>query len=175
MKVFTPRNVSSQLKEQRKSKEPKRVEKTESRSSSRSSGVTVEVNAGDVVSTFWSIFEHYDRRKRSKQRARRDVLKSKVLHLAEYYQGIVGVPDLLMHDWCDREEANNCFQDLQAQGHCHFFTTYHDEDLYVFPELVIRVWNCDYCSSQFAARKSDTPSDVCLCSNCGSQLQLTVA
>ena len=173
MKVFTPKNVSSQLKERRESKKPE--PRTESRSRNERPAVQVEVDAARVLGTFWSMFESYERKRRGKLNARRELLKSKVNHLAEYYQGIVGVPDLLMHDWCDREEANACFQDLQAEGQCHFFTTYQDEDLYVFPHLVVRVWKCGYCSSNYAARKTDTPSDVCQCSNCGAQLQLTLA
>jgi hypothetical protein len=173
MKVFTPKNVSRQLKARRGSEKPE--PQTESRSRNEGPTVKVNVDAGNILGTFWSMFESYERKRLSKQNARKNLLKNKVKHLAQYYQGIVGVPDLLMHDWCDREEANACFQDLQAEGECHFFTTYQDEDLYVFPQLVIRVWNCGYCSSDYAARKSDKPSDVCLCSNCGAQLKLTLA
>ena len=119
-----------------------------------------------------SIFESYERKQRCKQKTRRELLKSKVLNRAEYYQGIVGVPDLLMHDLCDRDEANACFQDLQAAGQCHFLITYKNEELYVFPQWVLRMWSCSYCGLHSAARKADKPGDVSLCSNCGSQLKL---
>ena len=83
--------------------------------------------------SFWSILEQVARRRRSKQKARLELLKRKVLQLAAYHRGILTVSDLLTQDWCDLEEANHCFQDLQVEGHCHFRATHQDRYVYVFP------------------------------------------
>ena len=83
---------------------------------------------------FWSILEQVARRRRSKQKARMDLLKRKVLQLAAYHRGVLTVSDLLTQDWCDLEEANHCFQDLQVEGQCHFRAA-QDRYVYVFPGL----------------------------------------
>ena len=82
MKVFTPENVSSQLRERRESKKPE--PRTESRSRNERPTVQVEVDAARILGTFWSMFESYERKRRGKLNARRELLKSKVNHLAEY-------------------------------------------------------------------------------------------
>ena len=64
-----------------------------------------------------------------------ELLKRKVLQLAAYHRGVLTVSDLLTQDWCDLEEANHCFQDLQMEGHCHFRTTHQDRYVYEFPGL----------------------------------------
>ena len=98
----------------------------------------LEIEQEDTAASgeaFWSIMEQFDRRRRSKQRTRLQLLKQKVLQLAAYHRGQVSVADLLNQDWCDLEEANHCFQDLQVEGHCHFSTNRQNQYIYVFPRL----------------------------------------
>jgi hypothetical protein len=168
---FTPQRISSAVRESRKP-EPKPAKPT--REPSTGSRVNVQIDTGDLFGTVWNVVRYFDRKRQAKHLARQQELDNKVLHLASHVQGIVGMPDLLMRQWCDREAGKGCFERLQASGDCTFLCTYHDEDVFVFPAFIQRIWNCHYCDSEFTASASDRQNKVCTCTNCGARLELTV-
>ncbi len=163
--VFTPQGVARGLRE--KSPEPNKEVKP-----SKAPVITVDV--ASVAKGVMVVGKFLVRRAAGK-RARAQELKALALELAEQFQGFLGIPDLLSRGECSREEAQRCFEALEAEQHCRYLCHYQDEALYVFPAFLARVWSCDYCASQFAVDVATRDMPVCGCPNCGASMAQRIA
>lgn len=108
--------------------------------------------------------------RREKSRAAQRQLEHDALHWAAEYRGLLGLPDLVMRGRCSRSQALLCLSSLEDAQLCRLLCHYRGEPVYVFPGLLPRVWECDYCAGRRPVPQGIGAATTCLCTNCGATM-----
>lgn len=164
---FTPRSVARNLNSKKEREKPQRRRATPS--------VNVFVDVERLFKGVVEVVSYFERRQRRKVEKRERELEELALRLAGTYKGIVGMPDLLMREACDRDEGERCFRRLMARGDCLFLCEYEGESVYVFPAHLARVWHCSHCDSSFPSQPHQSGDERLNCCNCGGTLEQQIA
>lgn len=165
--TFAPQNLARALVREQT---PEQTKSAPAREHSPAKAVTtINIDLGSAVRGALAVAEYFGRRQ-AKKRAEEKELEKKALELAAEYQGLVGVPDLLMRSDCNRQQAEQCLALLEKASLCRYLCQYQEEALYVFPGYLPRVWECDYCASQRPVPSGTPASTLCQCGSCGAAM-----
>ncbi len=171
---FTPKNLAQALK-----KRPQESAEEDSKPQPvkpQKSNVKVQVHLGGVVEALVQAARFVGSYRLYRRQEFEQKLDRGVLALAARFQGLVGLPDLLMAELCNAEEGVASFQRLLTRGHCHWLCDLDDEPLYLFPAFSVKAWVCRHCDSHFPESGAPkTPSDARTCPGCGAQLELILS
>jgi DNA-directed RNA polymerase subunit RPC12/RpoP len=167
---FTPHNVARTLRRRREEEKPSEKEPRHS----DVHHISVDIDILRVVKGVIRVADFLARRSLRKRVQREQKIDNLVLRMAQRYNGIVGIPDLLMLEVCSREEAERSFQRLKLRGECLYLCDYQQEKLYVFPLHLCRVWHCEYCESEFPVLEEHHQETHLECPNCSARLHYSV-
>jgi hypothetical protein len=164
--AFTPQRVARAL---HRDGEPRREQPVKPPPAPSSGGSAVTIDVAAVLRGALDLAAYLGRRAAQKKAAEQE-LEARALELACAYQGLLGVPDLLMRTECTRARAQACLCRLESSGVCRFLCTYREEALYVFPAFLPRAWSCEYCLSSYQVRPDMRSLDSCACPGCGAAM-----
>lgn len=142
--------------ERESSPPPQRRERSEHHHHHSSTTVSIDLN---------SLFEGFYRWKDYKERRRRcdQEINLDILGLAKICDGVISIPDVMIHLALDRRQARARMERFLAHGYCRVVDQIEGEDLYLFESLLPESKNCHYCGTLY--RKDSAPSE---CHNCGA-------
>ncbi len=166
--VFSPQSVARAMRS-REDEKPRKPEPRPRRPVRSPGAPTIHIDLGTVLKGAVAVAEFLTRHAARKRAADKE-LEQDCLRLAAEYQGLVGVPDLLMRTSCDRAQAERCLDRLEKASMCRFLCHYQDEPLYVFPAFLPRMWECDYCASTYPVPASTSAATLCRCNGCGAMM-----
>jgi hypothetical protein len=129
----------------------------------------IQIDLGTALQGAVAVADFFVKRSAARRVAQRE-LEQTCLQLAQEYQGLLGVPDLLMRAQCDRKQAECCLQQLERASLCRYLCDYQQEALYVFPGFLPRQWECDYCQSRLPVPQGTPASSMCQCAGCGANM-----
>jgi hypothetical protein len=135
----------------------------------RKASPAIQIDLGTALQGAVAVADFFVKRSAARRVAQRE-LEQTCLQLAQEYQGLLGVPDLLMRAQCDRKQAECCLQQLERASLCRYLCDYQQEALYVFPGFLPRQWECDYCQSRLPVPQGTPASSMCQCAGCGANM-----
>jgi hypothetical protein len=163
--TFSPKTVARALAREPKPEAPK----PKPPAAPGPTATTIHIDLGSTIRGAVAVAEFFAGRAAKKREAAID-LEGKAMTLAAEYQGIVGVPDLIMRTGCDRAQALRALEALEKASLCRFLCHYQDEALYVFPGYLPRAWECDYCLAKVSVPSGTPASALCRCGGCGAMM-----
>lgn len=167
--TFSPSTVARAARRDKSEEEAPARPPARSRPAPASTSTTVHIDLGSALKGAVAVAEFFCRRAAGKRAALKE-LEQTCLQLAAEYQGLVGVPDLLMRAECDRGQAMECLDRLEKASLCRYLCDYQEEALYVFPGFLPRQWECDYCGSKLPVPQGTPASTLCQCGSCGASM-----
>lgn len=167
--VFSPRTVATALVKPREDEPEAPPRESRPLPERRVPTTTISIDLGSVIKGAVALAEYASRWHLRKRAAARE-LDRRALELASEYQGLLGVPDLLMRADCDRDGAQSCLTRLEKAQFCRFLCLYQEEAMYVFPGYLPRAWECEYCSNHVPTPLGTPRSPARECECCGAAM-----